>query len=343
MRAGLGRGGFHNAEASKSSLYRREVADAAAQAVLAAIDRIERGDPPLRPEPRDGSVAAVSGLPVDKATGRSTGRPIPTELVLRKIRAPTARPACATPCLDGLSGCSMPTSPEGFPAGPATRSHGGRGSRPRHMRRGEWIGPSARNAKGAEAAGDACVRDGKCRAVRVHGYAPIRTRRTGRSATSLRNLQWRDEHRSVRGAQSCVFRRVTPADQGAGPDGRTGLLVERHPSRPDRSPDSPADKSWRNINAMNDLTRDIITTLDRLVVSVLRAERGPGASSSRSPLTRSGQARASCSIRTTRIWAISTARNTGPIRCRAAPAPAMLADSPRRGCRWAPRKADGSV
>jgi putative two-component system protein, hydrogenase maturation factor HypX/HoxX len=40
--------------------------------------------------------------------------------------------------------------------------------------------------------------------------------------------------------------------------------------------DSPADESWRNINAMNDLVRDIITTTDRLVVAALRGNAGAG-------------------------------------------------------------------
>src|SRR6516165_3034935 len=40
--------------------------------------------------------------------------------------------------------------------------------------------------------------------------------------------------------------------------------------------DSPADESWRNINAMNDLVRDIVVTTDRLVVSALRGDAGAG-------------------------------------------------------------------
>ena len=40
--------------------------------------------------------------------------------------------------------------------------------------------------------------------------------------------------------------------------------------------DSPADESWRNINAIDDLAHDIITTTDRLVVSALRGSAGAG-------------------------------------------------------------------
>jgi len=40
--------------------------------------------------------------------------------------------------------------------------------------------------------------------------------------------------------------------------------------------DSAADESWRNINAIDDLTRSIIETTDRLVVSVIRGNAGAG-------------------------------------------------------------------
>lgn len=40
--------------------------------------------------------------------------------------------------------------------------------------------------------------------------------------------------------------------------------------------DSPADESWRNIDAMNDLVRDVITVSDRLVVAAMRGNAGAG-------------------------------------------------------------------
>jgi putative two-component system hydrogenase maturation factor HypX/HoxX len=40
--------------------------------------------------------------------------------------------------------------------------------------------------------------------------------------------------------------------------------------------DSTADESWRNINAIDDLAYDIITTTDRLVISALRGSAGAG-------------------------------------------------------------------
>ena len=40
--------------------------------------------------------------------------------------------------------------------------------------------------------------------------------------------------------------------------------------------DSPADESWRNINAMNDLTRTLIEATDRLVVAAMQGNAGAG-------------------------------------------------------------------
>jgi putative two-component system protein, hydrogenase maturation factor HypX/HoxX len=43
-----------------------------------------------------------------------------------------------------------------------------------------------------------------------------------------------------------------------------------------RAGDSAADESWRNINAMNDVAREIIECTDRLTISVLRGNAGAG-------------------------------------------------------------------
>ena len=43
-----------------------------------------------------------------------------------------------------------------------------------------------------------------------------------------------------------------------------------------RSNDSAADESWRNINAMNDVAQELIETTDRITVTVLRGNAGAG-------------------------------------------------------------------
>jgi putative two-component system hydrogenase maturation factor HypX/HoxX len=49
--------------------------------------------------------------------------------------------------------------------------------------------------------------------------------------------------------------------------------IEAAAHRPD---DSAADESWRNINAMNDVALELITTTDRLTIAALRGNAGAG-------------------------------------------------------------------
>ena len=88
----------------------------------------------------------------------------------------------------------------------------------------------------------------------------------------------------------------------------------------------PAEESWRNINAMDDLVREIIADRPpadgrRDAGQRRRRRRVPGAR--RRPRLRPRRRRSS--TRTTRAWATSTAPSTGPTCCRAASAPTPAA------------------
>lgn len=61
----------------------------------------------------------------------------------------------------------------------------------------------------------------------------------------------------------------------------------------------PAEESWANINAMNDLVEAVLTTTDRLVVAAVGGNAAAGGRCSRWPPTRCGAAGARCSTRTT--------------------------------------------
>ena len=98
----------------------------------------------------------------------------------------------------------------------------------------------------------------------------------------------------------------------------------------------PAEESWRNINAMDDLVREIVVTdapaHDRRDAGQRgRGRRFPGAGGG----SRLRPRRRRSSIRTTRAWATCTAPNTGPTCCRAASAPTVRARSRRAACRSA--------
>ena len=270
---------FTMREASKSSLYRREVADAAVEAVLAAIDRIERGDPPLRPEPRDGSVAGRF-RPVCRQSNRAIDwQTDSTELVLRKIRSADGAPGVRD-ILFGrpvrLFDAHIARGLSGMPGDVVARCDG---ALARATRDGAvWIGHLREECDKALKLPATHVFAAESAAPpAVPGYAPIRYEEDG--PVGLLHFAFYNGAMStaqcevLRAAYSEALRRPTRVLLlTGGPDyWSNGIhlgLIE--------AADSPPDESWRNINAMNDLTRDIITTLDRLVVSVLRGGAGAG-------------------------------------------------------------------
>ena len=108
------------------------------------------------------------------------------------------------------------------------------------------------------------------------------------SAISLSILQRRDEHaqcEALRAAYRDALRRPTRVLvlMGGADFWSNGIHLGQIEAAA-----SPADESWRNINAMNDLVRDIIETTDRVVVAVLRRTPAPAACSWRSPPTSLG-------------------------------------------------------
>lgn len=266
--------------ATKSSLYRHEVTEAALDALIAALARIEAGKeaphragaPDLPARGRAHPVCRQSDRAIDWAVDA-------TDTVLRKIRSADGTP--------GVRDMMFDRTVRLFDAHPAD----GLGGQP-----GETIaqcdGAIARaTSDGAVWIGH--VRDEHDRALKLpathvfaahaanlpaaSGYAPIRYEEDGavgylhfafyNGAMSTAQCQ------SLRGAYAQACQRPTKVLLlMGGPDYwsngiHLGLIEAAH---------SPADESWRNINAIDDLARDIITTTDRLVVSALRANAGAG-------------------------------------------------------------------
>jgi putative two-component system hydrogenase maturation factor HypX/HoxX len=91
--------------------------------------------------------------------------------------------------------------------------------------------------------------------------------------------------------------------------------------------DSPADESWRNINAIDDLTQTLIQATGQLVMAAMQGNAGAGGVFMALAADEVWAHPAWCSTRTTRTWATCTAPSTGPTCCRAgcAPAPAVAA------------------
>ena len=98
-------------------------------------------------------------------------------------------------------------------------------------------------------------------AVDYRTFREIRYVREGRGRVpALRFLQRRDEHRSVPLSSRRLPLCAPPAHAGDRAARRPRLLLQRHPSQRDRGGGDPAMESWRNINAIDDLVHEILTT-----------------------------------------------------------------------------------
>lgn len=277
---------FPMRSASKTSLYRGEIADAAVDAVLMAIARIASGsfralrldlaDPEIRGRERPACRS------VDRAidwTGDST------ETVLRKIRSADGSPGV----LDRMFGrpvrlfdAHRAAGLTGTPGAILARSGG---ALARATRNGAvWIGhvrePRARDGleRGGLKLPAAMVFAAESAPLPVaNGYDPIRYQEDG----DVGFLHFEFYNGAASTAQCQALRRA----YARALDRPTRILVLT--GGPDywsngihlgviEAADSPADESWRNINALDDLAGDIIDTTDRLVVSALRAGAGAG-------------------------------------------------------------------
>jgi putative two-component system hydrogenase maturation factor HypX/HoxX len=265
---------------TKSSLYRREVTDGAVEGVLAALARMQSGTfVPKRPDPAD---PKVRGRP--RPVCRQSDRAIDwmsdaTDVVLRKIRCADGTPGV----LDELFGRAVRLydahHADGLRGNPGEVIARCGAALARATRDGAvWIGHvrEERDKTLKLSATHVFAEDSASLPVRS-GYAPIRYEEDGpvgflhfafyNGAMSTADCE------ALRAAYTQALARPTRVlVLMGGPDyWSNGIhlgLIE--------AAESPGDESWRNINAIDDLARDIITTTDRLVVSVLRGSAGAG-------------------------------------------------------------------
>ncbi|HTX06641.1 MAG TPA: hydrogenase maturation protein [Steroidobacteraceae bacterium] len=266
--------------ATKSNVYRGEAADAAVRAVLASLARIEAGgSAPARVDLHDPAIRGRA-RPVCRPSDRAIDwRTDPTETVLRKIRSADGSPGV----LDTLFGRPVRL----YDAHRADAVSG---------RAGEVIarcGDALARATSDGAVWIGHVREERQTALKLPagsvfaeessglpiatGYEPIRYEEEGRIGLLHFELyngaMSTSQCNALRAAYASALERPTRIlVLMGGPDyWSNGIhlgLIE--------AADSPAEESWRNINAIDDLARDIITTTDRLVVSALRGGAGAG-------------------------------------------------------------------
>jgi len=286
--------------ASKGAIYRREVTEAAVAATLQALARFTAGDAPQKSAPAaDGwrGVLPQARRAIDWSRDDSA-------TVLAKMRASDGQPGV----VDALFGqpCRL------FDAHPATADAlAGFGGAPgdllaqrdgallrRTVDGGVWIGrvsvalgdaasPIKLPATQAFAAEAATLPERAVPLMRAADeWAELRYTEHGERGARVGVLSFdfcngamsTAQCQRLRDALVEVKRRDTQVLLIAGGDGlfSNGIDLNCIEAAAHRDGDSAADESWRNINAMNDVALEIITTTDRLTVSLLRGNAGAG-------------------------------------------------------------------
>ena len=259
--------------ASKSSLYRREVTEAAVEAVMTALARIEAGEKPRR-------TAVLPARPLCRQTDRAIDwSRDSTEVVLRKIRSADGMPGVrdamfgrAVRLFDGHRATNL----SGRPGDIIARSGG---ALARATTDGAvWIGHVREERDKALKLPAAEVFAAEARDLpEAESYASIRYEEEGAVGflhfAFYNGAMGVEECAALRAAYAAALKRPTKVIVlMGGPDyWSNGIHLARI-----EAAESPADASWRAINAIDDLAEDIISTTDRLVVSALRGNAGAG-------------------------------------------------------------------
>jgi putative two-component system hydrogenase maturation factor HypX/HoxX len=285
--------GFAMRAASKGSLYRNEVTEAAVKAILATLDRMQ--DPAFRPQPLDYSRPGVRGRlrPLMKQSDRAIDWARDgSAAVLAKIRAADGVPGV----LDELYGEPVylydahpeDTLPGGEPGAVIARRDGAilRATADGAV----WIGHLKRKSDGEPALklpatmllGDRLAGVPEV-AVPLVEQSPARTYREIRYEErggvgyvhfafyngAMSAGQCEGLAAAIRFAKSRPTRVITLM---GGPDFWSNGI---HLNVIEASP-TPADESWANINAIDDVALEILTCRDHLTVAAMQGNAGAG-------------------------------------------------------------------
>ena len=279
---------------SKSSLYRAEVADAALDALLLAVARFEGGT--YRPEPLDYSRAGVTGRlrgPCRQEHRRIDWSSEPTSSVLAKLRAADSRPGVLD-MIDGtayfLYGGHQEDHLGGEP-GTILARRGGAICRattdgavwiPQLRRRPAPGGPATFKVPATLALGEAAaavpevgtplvVPAGRRTYQEISyqesdgvGYLDFSFPGGAMSTDQCRRLLAAYRHAQARPVRVIVL------------SGAADLFANGIHLNVIEAADNPAEESWRNINAIDDLVEAILTTTDRLTVASLAGSAAAG-------------------------------------------------------------------
>ena len=285
---------FPMRDAAKGSLYRREVTEHAVRLVLAALE--QHADHRLRPRPLNYDDPSVIGRwnPVMRQEDRAIDwRKDSTKSIVREINAADGAPGV----LDEIAGTSVylygaraAIGLQGRPGELIAQSHGAicRGTTDgavwiSHLKRapGATSGPSAIKLPATSVIGHAAdalphletdgldATDFGCNEIRYYergavGYLHFDFYNGAMNSAQCRRLQ-----------QMLAQVKRRPVKVIALLGGEEFWSNGIHLNCIEAAT-SPADESWANINAMNDLVEEIIRTDRQLTVAVLRSNAGAG-------------------------------------------------------------------
>jgi len=283
---------FTMRHASKSSLYRNEVTDAAVEAIAQTLRRID--DPTFRPQPLDSARNEINGRwrPLVRQSDRAIDwKEDDTEAIVRKVHAADGTPGV----LDTIAGKRYylyGAHPDGRlrgrdPGAIVAQRHGAicRTTRDAAV----WI-THLRRADDANAfkLPAATVLDRALAGTPEDVVLPHR---------ALDYATWREIEYIERGAIGFLHFRFYNGAMSTAQCVRLRRAYRYARSRPTRvialmggedfwsngidlnaieASAHPAEESWRNINAMNDLVRDIVRTPRQITVAALAGNAGAG-------------------------------------------------------------------
>ncbi len=278
--------------ARKSSLYRNEVTEAATGALLQAIERLERGD--FIPEPLDYSHKDVRGM--SRPFMHQTARTIAWELdntakVMRKIRAADGFPGV----LDTLYGqpyylynAYEEETLTGVPGAVIAQRHGAICKAT--VDGAVWITHLKKKVTGEKRYKlPAAMALGERLSQVPESIAPLHAIQRRKTYTEIRYEEknligylYFDFYNGAMSTEQCI-RLLDAYHYAQQRDTRIILLMGGQDFWSNgihlntiEAAESPADESWRNINAMNNLARTIITTDTHLTISALQGNAAAG-------------------------------------------------------------------
>lgn len=268
-------------DAAKASLYRHEVAQAAVEAVFEALDKFAAGVPTPPAVP---GVERPAIRPADRAIDWATDD---AAMVLRKIRSADGVPGAR----DRVAGrevllfdahLAVDLDRLGAP-GDVVAQRRGAVARVAADGAAVWIGHMKRRVEAGEPP------ELKVSAAAVLGEAAAALPERGDGPPDIRYAErggvgWLDFpfYNGAMGVAECrrllaAYRHALTRDTrvlvlgGGGDFWSNGVHLNQI-----EAADSPADESWRAINAINDVAEAVLSTTDRLTVAALTGAAGAG-------------------------------------------------------------------